>query len=155
MSTYRGRSQIRSFFCHVFILQYFPELLTIYNPNNNANETVLVNGAAIQCACWMGVSPSELQSLLFIDLLPHDICIQTDKGYEVVIPKGVSIPTRKTIEVELEEENQKDLSLSVFRSKDSEYIVSKKMEDHVQKLGEFDFLLNNLDIQNPSSVETY
>lgn len=101
-------------------------MLTIYNPNNNANETVLVNGAAIQCASWMGVSPSELQSLLFIDLLPHDICMQTNSGYEVVIPKGVSIPTRKTIEVELEDENQKYLTISLFRSKEDEYIVSCK-----------------------------
>ena len=141
-------------FLSFYHFQFFPELLTIYNPNNNANETVLVNGAAIQCACWMGVKPADLQSLLFIDLLPHDICIQTKKGYEVVIPKGVSIPTRKMIEVELEG-NQKDLSLSVFRSKDNEFIVNERRVIDVQKLGEFEFVLNNIDIQNPSSVDLY
>ena len=29
-------------------LQYFPELLSIYNPKNNMNESVAVSGAAIQ-----------------------------------------------------------------------------------------------------------
>lgn len=28
--------------------QYFPELLSIYNPKNNMNESVAVSGAAIQ-----------------------------------------------------------------------------------------------------------
>ena len=28
--------------------QYFPDLLSIYNPKNNMNESVAVSGAAIQ-----------------------------------------------------------------------------------------------------------
>ena len=106
------------------MLQYFPELLSIYNPKNNANETVLVNGAAIQCASWEGVSLSDLQSLLYIDLLPHDICIEMEDGsFDVVIPQGVTVPAKKTIEVVLEDPEQKSLTLTLYRKKEQDYVV--------------------------------
>ena len=97
-------------------------MLTIYNANNNANETALANGAAIQCACWSGVSSKELQKLLFIDLLPHDICMKTDDGFETVVPKGSSIPTRKLVEVEIQEK-QRTLTVSLYRRKEEEFVV--------------------------------
>lgn len=67
-----------------------------------------------------------MQSLLYIDLLPYDLCIETDEGYEVVIPKGVTIPARRSVEVALHD-NHKELMVNVFRGKSEEseeFIVS-------------------------------
>ena len=57
----------------------------------------------------MGVKEDEIRSLLFIDLLPYDLCIETEMGYKVVIPKGATIPCRRSVEVALSEENQQEL----------------------------------------------
>ncbi|OAO11865.1 heat shock protein [Blastocystis sp. ATCC 50177/Nand II] len=129
---------IRSTFRNTF----FPDLLTIYNPNNNANESVIVNGAAVQCAAWMGYSMKDLQSLLFIDLLPHDIFIKTETGYEIVIPKGASVPSRRTVEFVLTEENQTSLSVEIFRN-------ASTSDDYV-KIGEFEFTLNPEELPDSS-----
>ena len=59
----------------------------------------------------------EIRSLLFIDLLPYDLCIETEMGYKVVIPKGATIPCRRSVEVALSEENQKELLINVYRKK--------------------------------------
>jgi hypothetical protein len=69
------------------------------------------------------VAPKELQKLLFIDLLPHDICMKTDDGFETVIPKGSSIPTRKMVEVEIEEK-QRTLMVTLYRRKEDEFVVA-------------------------------
>ena len=72
----------------------------------------------------MGVSLSDLQSLLYIDLLPHDICVEVEDGcFEVVIPQGVTVPTKKTIEVVLENAEQKSLTLTLYRKKEQDYVV--------------------------------
>lgn len=73
----------------------------------------------------MGYSMKDLQSLLFIDLLPHDIFIKTETGYEIVIPKGTSVPSRRTVEFVLTEENQTSLSVEIFRnaSTSDDYVV--------------------------------
>lgn len=72
----------------------------------------------------MGLSLPEIQSLLLIDLLPHDIYVKSGDGYEVIIPKGCSIPAKKTIEFEVEE-GQEDLMVEVYRKKEGEdYTVS-------------------------------
>ena len=85
-----------------------------------------MNGAAIQCASWEGVSLSDLQSLLYIDLLPHDICIEMEDGsFDVVIPQGVTVPAKKTIEVVLEDPEQKSLTLTLYRKKEQDYVVGK------------------------------
>ena len=65
----------------------------------------------------MGVTEDEIRSLLFIDLLPYDLCIETEAGYKVVIPKGATIPCRRSVEVSLSEENQKELLINVYRKK--------------------------------------
>ena len=65
----------------------------------------------------MGVTEDEIRSLLFIDLLPYDLCIETEMGYKVVIPKGATIPCRRSVEVALNEENQKELLINVYRKK--------------------------------------
>ena len=65
----------------------------------------------------MGVKEDEIRSLLFIDLLPYDLCIETEMGYKVVIPKGATIPCRRSVEVALSEENQKELLINVYRKK--------------------------------------
>ena len=59
----------------------------------------------------------EIRSLLFIDLLPYDLCIETEMGYKVVIPKGATIPCRRSVEVALSEENQQELLINVYRKK--------------------------------------
>ena len=65
----------------------------------------------------MGVKEDEIRSLLFIDLLPYDLCIETEMGYKVVIPKGATIPCRRSVEVALSEENQQELLINVYRKK--------------------------------------
>ena len=67
----------------------------------------------------MGLSEKEIQELLLIDLLPHDIFIKNEDGYEVIIPKGCSIPAKKTIEFIIEE-NQEYLDVEVYRKKENE-----------------------------------
>lgn len=69
----------------------------------------------------------DLQSLLFIDLLPHDIFIKTETGYEIVIPKGASVPSQRTVEFVLTEENQTSLSVEIFRnaSTSDDYVVGR------------------------------
>ena len=64
----------------------------------------------------MGLSEKEIQELLLIDLLPHDIYIKNEQGYEVIIPKGCSIPARKTVEFE----NQEYLNVEVYRKKEDD-----------------------------------
>ena len=59
----------------------------------------------------------EIRSLLFIDLLPYDLCIETEMGYKMVIPKGATIPCRRSVEVALSEENQQELLINVYRKK--------------------------------------
>ena len=63
------------------------------------------------------MTEDEIRSLLFIDLLPYDLCIETEMGYKVVIPKGATIPCRRSVEVALNEENQKELLINVYRKK--------------------------------------
>ena len=85
----------------------------------------------------MGVSSDDLHSLLYIDLLPHDICIESEEGFEVVIPKGSAIPTRKTIEIPLDIEEGEEgdrkrpenLTITLYRKKDDEYMVRIVNED--------------------------
>lgn len=71
----------------------------------------------------MGLSQKEIQSLLLIDLLPHALYVERGDGYEVIIPKGCPIPTRKTIEFPIEE-SQDRLNVKVYRKKeDEDYVV--------------------------------
>lgn len=78
----------------------------------------------------MGYSMKDLQSLLLIDLLPHDIFIKTETGFEIVIPKGASVPSRRTVEVMLTEENQTSISVEIFRnsSANDDYIVASILQ---------------------------
>lgn len=78
----------------------------------------------------MGVKEDEIRSLLFIDLLPYDLCIETEMGYKVVIPKGATIPCRRSVEVALSEENQKELLINVYRKK---YRREEKEEKEVKE----------------------
>ena len=72
----------------------------------------------------MGVSAATLRSLLLIDLLPHDICVKTGSTYLVAIPKGAPIPSRKTVELSLSDEKQKQLKVEIYRRKEAdEYSV--------------------------------
>lgn len=72
----------------------------------------------------MGLSKADIQSLLLIDLLPHDLFVKSSDDYEKIIEKGSSIPCRKLIEFEIEE-NQKNLIVEVYRKKeeDDDYVV--------------------------------
>ena len=86
----------------------------------------------------MGVTEDEIRSLLFIDLLPYDLCIETEMGYKVVIPKGATIPCRRSVEVALNEENQKELLINVYRKKsrsekEQEEEESEKTETKVKE----------------------
>ena len=70
------------------------------------------------------VNTYKIQSLLLIDLLPHDLFVKSGDDYEKIIEKGSSIPCRKLIEFEIEE-NQKNLIVEVYRKKeeDDDYVV--------------------------------
>lgn len=71
----------------------------------------------------MGLSQEEIQSLLLIDLLPHDLFMKVGDEYQIIIPKGSSIPSRKTVEVMIEKD-QEYLVVEVYRKKEGdEYIV--------------------------------
>ena len=78
----------------------------------------------------MGVTEDEVRSLLFIDLLPYDLCIETEMGYKVVIPKGSTIPCRRSVEVSLSEDNQKELLINVYRKKSKEQDPIEKTEEN-------------------------
>lgn len=80
----------------------------------------------------MGVTEDEIRSLLFIDLLPYDLCIETEMGYKVVIPKGATIPCRRSVEVALNEENQKELLINVYRKKSRS---EKEQEEEEEESG--------------------
>ena len=77
----------------------------------------------------MGVKEDEIRSLLFIDLLPYDLCIETEMGYKVVIPKGATIPCRRSVEVALSEENQQELLINVYRKKNRREKEEEKEND--------------------------
>ena len=74
---------------------------------------------------------------MYIDLLPHDICVKTDSGFEIVVPKGSSIPSRKAIEVELQEEDQKSLTVEIYRSSPAsdDYVVVSVLLPHHAEAG--------------------
>ena len=78
------------------------------------------------------MTEDEIRSLLFIDLLPYDLCIETEMGYKVVIPKGATIPCRRSVEVALNEENQKELLINVYRKKSRS---EKEQEEEEEESG--------------------
>ena len=81
------------------------------------------------------MTEDEIRSLLFIDLLPYDLCIETEMGYKVVIPKGATIPCRRSVEVALNEENQKELLINVYRKKSRSEKEQEEEEEEEEESG--------------------
>ena len=81
---------------------------------NNSDEAVAF-GAAIQGAILSRVRSSEIDSLVILDVTPYSLGIETTGGVmQLIVPRNSTIPTKKSVIVSTEINNQQSVMIKVF-----------------------------------------
>ena len=74
----------------------------------------MAEGAAIQGAILAGIDKAVLQDVLMMDVLPISLGLETaDGGFEVILPRNVSIPAEVTKYFHTFKESQAGITVEV------------------------------------------
>ena len=96
----------------------------------NPDEAV-ATGAAIQAAILSGITDDKLEDIILLDIIPLSLGIETDGGLmTILIPKGSSVPIKKTQIFSTAYDNQTYVKIKIF---EGESVIS----ENNHKLGEF------------------
>ncbi len=101
------------------------------NKSINPDEAVAV-GAAIQAAILSGNTDEKLDSLLLLDIVPLSLGVETAGSImTVLIPRGTTVPAKKTQVFSTGADNQPGCTICVFEGE-------RKITSECNLLGKFD-----------------